>query len=156
MYSLKLFESLISLSWTAVVLVISILGLLVYNSNNTMENRMLNKGSEMIMTIDEITEANKDNPLLVKGKELFKSNCATCHNRNMTDDLVGPALAGVTERWVEYPTEDLYSWIRNAKKLFSEKHPMAIKLFEKWDSPMTAFPNLKDEEIEAILAYVER
>ena len=32
------------------------------------------------------------------GEALFKANCASCHNRNMKDDLTGPALGGVEER----------------------------------------------------------
>ncbi|MFT4665969.1 MAG: mono/diheme cytochrome c family protein [Patescibacteria group bacterium] len=156
MYSLRLFESLISLSWTALVLVISILALLIYNSNNTIENPMFNGASVVVTTIDENIEKERDNPILNKGKALFKNNCATCHNKNMTDKLRGPALGGVIERWADYPKEDLYHWIRNSQKLIREKHPRAVKLIKEWKSPMNAFPNLNDKEIKAILIYIER
>ena len=33
------------------------------------------------------------------GSVLFKNQCASCHNKNMRDDLTGPALAGVEKRW---------------------------------------------------------
>jgi hypothetical protein len=59
MYSLRLFESLISLSWTALVLVISILALLIYNSNNTIENPMFNGASVVVTTIDENIEKER-------------------------------------------------------------------------------------------------
>ena len=52
-----------------------------------------------------------------EGKTLFRNYCATCHNRNMVDDLTGPALGGTQERWSDYPQEDLYSWIRNSQAL---------------------------------------
>jgi len=32
-------------------------------------------------------------------KELFKRKCAQCHNRNMRDNLTGPALQGSFHRW---------------------------------------------------------
>ena len=34
---------------------------------------------------------------LAEGKELFRGKCATCHNKNMKQDLTGPALGGVEE-----------------------------------------------------------
>ena len=36
-------------------------------------------------------------PDLDKGKTLFKDNCASCHNKNMKDDMTGPALGGAKE-----------------------------------------------------------
>lgn len=90
------------------------------------------------------------------GKTTFKNYCASCHNKNMKDDMTGPALGGVEERWADYPREDLYSWIRNSQQLASEKHPRAISLVKEWDNiVMNPFPNLTDEEIEGILLYVE-
>lgn len=157
MYSLKLFESLISLSWAALLLVISILVLLICNTNNALGDPMANGTCGVVSTNSEIIRKERNNPEISKGKALFKNNCATCHNRNMTDDLTGPALGGVTNRWADFPKEDLYKWIRNSQKLISEKHPRAVKVSEEWDNAiMNAFPNLKDEEIEAILTYIER
>lgn len=90
------------------------------------------------------------------GKTLFKTKCASCHNRNMKDDLTGPALAGTKERWSEYPIEDLYKWIRNSQALIAEGHPRAVELWAEWEPTlMESNPNLKEEEIEAILTYVE-
>ena len=42
---------------------------------------------------------------IAEGNTLFKNNCASCHNKNMKDDLTGPALGGVEERWADYPQE---------------------------------------------------
>ena len=90
------------------------------------------------------------------GKTLFKANCAQCHNRNMKDDLTGPALAGVQKRWSDYPKEDLYKWIRNSQALIIEKHPKAIELWDNWKPTiMTSYPNLSDEEIDAMLSYID-
>ncbi len=90
------------------------------------------------------------------GKTLFRNNCAACHNKNMKDDLTGPALGGVDERWSEYPREDLYDWIRNSQKMINEGHPRAVELWEEWKpNLMNNFLNLSDQDIENILAYVE-
>jgi mono/diheme cytochrome c family protein len=90
------------------------------------------------------------------GKALFKNNCASCHNKNMKADMTGPALGGVEERWADYPKEDLYSWIRNSAGLIAEDHPRANQLFNDWNKAnMNAFPNLKNEDIDAVLAYIQ-
>ncbi len=89
------------------------------------------------------------------GKEIFKNQCAACHNRNMKDDLTGPALGGVEERWADYPEEDLYSWIRNSSAMIAAGHPRATELWNEWKpTAMTAFTALTDEEIESILLYI--
>ncbi len=95
------------------------------------------------------------NPKILLGKTLFKNNCASCHNRNMKDKLIGPALGGVEERWSDFPKEDLYSFIRNNRALYAAGHPRAKLLIDKWKLVMNAFPNLKDDEIEAILLYID-
>ena len=91
------------------------------------------------------------------GKPIFKNNCASCHNKNMTTDLTGPALKGVVERWADYPKEDLYDWIRNSDQLTETKHPRALKLKKEWNNDkMTSFTHLSDEEIANLIEYIER
>lgn len=90
------------------------------------------------------------------GKTLFKNQCASCHNKNMKDNLTGPALGGVAERWADYPEEDLYRWIRNSQAMIAEGHPKAVELWNEWKpTVMNAFPNLTDEEIVSLLAYID-
>lgn len=92
-----------------------------------------------------------------QGKPIFKSNCASCHNKNMTTDLTGPALKGIRERWAEFPTEDLYNWIRNSDKLTAAKHPRALLLKKEWNNDkMTSFEHLSDENIAYLIEYIER
>ncbi len=89
------------------------------------------------------------------GKKLFTNNCAACHARDMKTDLIGPALAGVEVRWEAYPREALYAWIRNSQSLVQKEHPRAVELWSKWQPVvMNSFPQLTDEEIEAMLAYI--
>ena len=74
----------------------------------------------------------------------------------MRDRLTGPALAGVEDRWSKYPKADLYQWIRNSEKMIMEGHPKALELWEEWQPTiMVNFTALSDEEIDAILAYIE-
>lgn len=100
-------------------------------------------------------EAAAGAPNLDAGKNTFTSLCASCHNRNMRDNLTGPALGGVQERWASFPQEDLYGWIRNSQALIASGHPRANAVFKEWGTIMTAFPTLSDQEIANLLAYIQ-
>jgi mono/diheme cytochrome c family protein len=85
------------------------------------------------------------------GEALFKANCANCHKPDA--DYTGPALKGWKDR---VPAGDwIYEWIANpAAKVATD--PYAKQLFEKWKpTVMTGFSNLKRDEIDAILKYVD-
>ena len=89
------------------------------------------------------------------GKSLFKDKCATCHNKNMKDNLTGPPLAGMEDRWADYPREDLYQWIRNSQEMIQAGHPKAVELWNEFKpTVMTANEALTDVDIENIIAYV--
>ncbi len=83
------------------------------------------------------------------GKELFAANCANCHYPDK--DFTGPALKGVRDR---VPGKDwVYGWIANSGIV---NDPYASALKKKWNNVvMTAFPQLKKADIDAILDYVE-
>lgn len=84
-----------------------------------------------------------------KGKELFNANCAACHK--LDKKMTGPALRGVADK---YDKEWLYKWINNSGELIKSGDAQAVKLFEEWNKvPMTAFPQLSNEDIDNILAY---
>lgn len=85
-----------------------------------------------------------------KGKDLFETNCTSCHAIDKT--LIGPALAGIGERRQE---AWLIKWIRNSQALVKAGDPTAVKLFnDNKNQIMTAFEQLGDEEIKDILAYI--
>src|SRR5690606_40378264 len=85
----------------------------------------------------------------IDGKALFSANCASCHNP--LKDATGPALQGVDKH---VPSKEwLYQWIRNSAKLISSGDKYANEIYNKWNkTAMTPFPNLKDEEIDNIMA----
>lgn len=88
------------------------------------------------------------------GKTLFRNYCATCHARDMKSNLTGPALGGVETRWET--KEDLYSWIRNSQAMINSGNPRAVELWNQWKPVvMNNFPNLTDQEIDNILAFVK-
>ncbi len=67
-------------------------------------------------------------------------------------DFIGPALAGVENRWKSKAL--LYAFIKNSEEVI-RRDTYAKELFEKWkQSPMLPFPNLTDADIDAILSYV--
>lgn len=85
------------------------------------------------------------------GKALFQSNCASCHNP--LKDATGPALKGVDSR---VPSKEwLHKWVHNSASVIASGDKYANDLYTKWNkTAMTAFPNLSEEEIDAIVTYV--
>lgn len=85
------------------------------------------------------------------GKSLFNANCAACHKLNKK--LVGPALGKISERrtlpWLK-------AWIRNNNALRASGDADAIAIYEAYNgSPMTAFPQLSDQDIVNLVAYMD-
>ena len=89
------------------------------------------------------------------GATIFKNVCAQCHNKNMKDDLTGPALGLFEERWADYPREDLYAWIRNSQALIGSGHPRATELWNEWKPTVMQNVDLTDEEIESVFLYID-
>ena len=92
---------------------------------------------------------------LAAGEKLFKANCNACHNRDMKNDLTGPALGGFQERWADYSQEEIYEWIRNSQKMIADGHPKAVELWNQWKPTVMNSFNLTDEEIANIIAYID-
>lgn len=85
------------------------------------------------------------------GKALFMSNCASCHNP--LKDATGPALKGADSR---VPSKEwLYKWVHNSASVIASGDKYANKVYNEWGkTAMTAFPQLSNEDIDAIFAYV--
>jgi len=80
------------------------------------------------------------------------TNCASCHAINKR--LTGPALAGINERVADKKL--LHDWIRNNKKVLQSGNDYFNALYKQYGQvSMNAFPNLSDDDIDAILAYVD-
>lgn len=86
-----------------------------------------------------------------KGEQLFKENCKSCHK--VHEESVGPALTGVSKR---RSADWLHSWVKNNAVFRATGDKDAIAIYEKYKkAEMTAFPTLTNEDIDAIVAYVE-
>jgi cytochrome c551/c552 len=85
------------------------------------------------------------------GKALFNQKCASCHA--IDKNLVGPALKGVEDRWDDKAM--LYDWVRNSAAVIKKGYPRAVAVYNEFNKvQMTAFPELKNEDIDAILGYI--
>ena len=85
------------------------------------------------------------------GKALFNAKCASCHA--IDKQLVGPALKGVEDRWDD--KKMLYEWVRNSAAVIKKGYPRAVAVYNEYNKvQMTAFPELKDQDIDVILAYI--
>lgn len=85
------------------------------------------------------------------GQAIFKSNCASCHNP--LKDATGPALQDADKR---VPSKEwLYKWVKNSASVIASGDKYANDLYNQWGkTAMTAFPNLSNEEIDAVFTYV--
>ena len=88
-------------------------------------------------------------PKVAIGKKLFQTNCAACHK--LDKKLIGPALGGMADK-----REDawLKSWIKDNNALRASGDQDAIDIFKEYNGmPMTTFPQLSDEDLDAIILY---
>lgn len=89
-----------------------------------------------------------------QGEALFKSKCATCHQplKNST----GPKLYQVREKWASGGAKEgsIYQWVNNWQTA-AASDPYAADV-SKWSpTAMSAFPDLKKEQIDAIFDWVD-
>lgn len=86
------------------------------------------------------------------GKNLFQINCAQCHNPIKV--VTGPALKGVSQRIPDRKL--LHDWIHNNTKVLASGNAYFNNLFDQYGkTPMNTFPGLSDQEINAIITYVD-
>ncbi|MDZ4793220.1 MAG: hypothetical protein SGI83_02990 [Bacteroidota bacterium] len=105
-------------------------------------------GSKKLSEKKQPALANDNNPdksavlnnvSLSKGKSLFLSKCASCHN--LLKEGTGPALFGFEQRGFWSNRAKLYAWIRNPSAFMKEDmYTQSPKT--KYGSLMTAFPDL--------------
>lgn len=87
------------------------------------------------------------------GKKLFKQYCTTCHIIGKV--MTGPDLTGVLARW-NNDTLRIKAYIRNPAKAIEAGDPQAVKAFEEFKPTiMTGFPQLSDQELNDIVAFLK-
>lgn len=86
------------------------------------------------------------------GQTLFQTNCASCHNP--IKPMTGPALKGVSET-IPGGMSWIHDWVHNSSKVIASGDEYANNLFNEWGKvQMTHFPQLSNEDIDNIFAYV--
>tara|TARA_Y100000385_G_scaffold130276_1_gene135616 strand:- start:12428 stop:13768 length:1341 start_codon:yes stop_codon:yes gene_type:complete len=110
-------------------------------------------GSVFLLALSLSLFAQDGDP--TKGKSLFNTNCAACHN--LDKKMTGPALRGVEARLANDEGLDrnwLNSWIRNSSALIKSGDAYANKIYAEYNgAAMTAFPQFSDQDLSDILAY---
>jgi len=131
------------------------------NSTNDMKkvihrniaSRFLLSGLFILITFSTSIFAQDGDP--VKGKALFNTNCAACHN--LDRKMTGPALRGVEQRLADDEGLDrdwIAAWIRNSSAVVKSGDAYGNKIFNEYSgAAMTAMPQLTDQDISDILAY---
>lgn len=86
------------------------------------------------------------------GKALFKANCSSCHTA--TDKRsTGPGLKGVLGR---IPGGDWkYRFVHDHDAMVEGGDAYSVALFENYKTRCTKFPQLTNDQIDAILWYAD-
>ncbi len=84
------------------------------------------------------------------GAAIFKQKCTACHG--IEKAVVGPALKGIDTK---YDEAWLIKWIKNAPAFIATGDALAVKASEYSPAMMSAFPELSDDDIKNIVAYVK-
>jgi len=89
---------------------------------------------------------------IAEGESIFNNNCTVCHAINQ--QVVGPALSGVEERWDDLGT--LVAFIKNSQKVIQGGNEYAVDLYNEYNKTlMPAFADYSDDQILNILGYIK-
>ena len=111
-----------------------------------------NQGDNDIANIQVIDNEDKMNKEITDGKILFLNNCASCHIISRISE--GPRLDNIEERW---PDKNLlYEFIRDSEKVIKENEYARELWLTYGKRYCMKFPNMKDEEIDAIFRYIKK
>lgn len=89
-----------------------------------------------------------------QGEALFKAKCATCHQPHK--EGTGPKLFQVRTKWSDGGAKEgsIYQWVNNYQTAMAND-PYAKTVEASKPASMVPFPDLKQEEIDAIFDWVD-
>lgn len=90
-----------------------------------------------------------DSSTIATGEASFNKNCSGCHN--FKQDGIGPQLGGLTTKT---STDWIQHFIKNPLQVISSGDERAGQLINKYKVVMPSFPALKDDEVNAIIAFL--
>ncbi len=94
--------------------------------------------------------AHSQSPEEMEGAKYFKQFCATCHTIG-GGRLVGPDLAGVTERRSE---EWLIKFIKSSQSMISAGDPEAVAIYEEYGKMVMPDAPFTEAQIKEIINYM--
>lgn len=110
--------------------------------------RLISRVTGLMLALASVIPVNAQQ---IDGEALFNGYCVACHSIG-SGNLVGPDLKGVNGRYEE---EWLLSFIKSSQTMVANGDERAVKVFNQFSSiPMPDQP-LSDEEVKALLAYVD-
>jgi protein SCO1/2 len=88
-----------------------------------------------------------------RGAYLYRTRCISCHSIGKGDDVLGPDLAGVTQKrekaWLE-------RWLANPGQMIEDGDPVAVALFERYNQIMMPNLRLDPEDIAALIHFLDQ
>ncbi|MCB0630871.1 MAG: PQQ-dependent sugar dehydrogenase [Saprospiraceae bacterium] len=90
-----------------------------------------------------------DTAVIDRGKQVFEAQCTSCHN--FLTSGMGPSLAGVT---TDVSHDWLVAFIKNPIAVIEGGDERAQVLFAEYKTYMPPFATMPEEDIDAILAYM--
>ncbi len=90
-----------------------------------------------------------DTTSIAKGEKIFNKNCSGCHNfkRNGMAPHLSGLIGNVSLIWIRH-------FIKDPKEVIASGDNRAQQLVETYQTVMPSFPALGEEDINAIIAYI--
>lgn len=112
--------------------------------------RSVTKSLILVVFLSSIAVSSVSAQDAAAGAAIFKQKCTACHG--LEKAVVGPALKGIDTK---YDEAWLLKWIKNAPAFIASGDPLAVKASQYSPAMMSAFPELSDDDIKNIVAYVK-
>jgi glucose/arabinose dehydrogenase len=97
----------------------------------------------------DMSSISTDSATIAVGETSFNQHCSGCHN--FRQDGIGPQLGGVTTKvsadWIKH-------FIKNPQEVISSGDKQGQQLVDKYKVVMPSFDALRDDELNAIIAFL--
>jgi mono/diheme cytochrome c family protein len=97
----------------------------------------------------DVASISSDTATIAKGQKAFTQNCSGCHG--FRQDGIGPHLDGITQ---DTTAEWIRHFIKDPKQVIESGDERGQLLFKKYRTAMPSFTYFKDEDIDAIIAFL--
>jgi mono/diheme cytochrome c family protein len=132
----------------ALLLVLGISSVVLFLNDLSFPSR----NSDFSQTSAQTTKAQTETVVNAAGKNLFGSNCQTCHALDKV--VTGPGLRGIIERGPWTDPKNRTAWVHNPAATIP-KFVYTKQLAEAFNGQvMPSFPQLTEKEIEDIFDYI--